>query len=110
MTYLDSGFNGWIGQRGKLRPVPTGMHMIDRRDGEHIRISTPEGRRSALGVSIDREASRSARAAAKRLCRIAHQYGAGIIASIDGEHIECWPSDRPTALNRAILGETAHAT
>lgn len=105
MPRLNPDINGWINQDGELRPVSNYMHYADRRAGEFIRVSTPERRQTCLGLEVSREASAAARETAMRVVRWARKCDTGIMAVVDGTYVECWPSDRPTELNKAIAGK-----
>lgn len=94
--------NCWIDRTGNIRTIAKHRHAVEKRKGDCIRVSRPEGRRTWLGVETVGEPTLDAKAAAKRIIREARRQGFDIIANIDGRAIECFQHDRPTELNRAL--------
>lgn len=94
--------NVWINKAGKVRPCRTGAHATDRKRGDVIRVSTPERRRTWLGIEVSAGATAAAKAALRPLIQAARRQGLDIIADIDGRIVETMQHDRPTELNRAI--------
>lgn len=96
--------NVWIERSGTARPVAKAGHAAAYRPKADVaRVSTPEGRRTWLGIECVAPLTDAARDTLRRTVRDARKAGYAIIADMgNGRHVECWPSDRPTELNRAI--------
>jgi len=94
--------NCWINQTGDVRPVRAGAHAVERKRGDVIRVSSPERRRTWLGIEVSGKATEAARAACKGIVRDARRQSVDIIADIDGRIIEVMRYDRPTQLNKAL--------
>jgi len=98
---MDS-LNCWIDRAGNVRAVASSRHAPEKKKGDCIRVSTPERRRTWLGIETVGKTTPDAKAAAKRIIREARRQGFDIIASIDGRTVECFQHDRPTELNRML--------
>jgi hypothetical protein len=96
--------NCWIDKAGNVRPIRAGTHAIEQRNDDVIRVSTPERRRTWLGIEVLPAATPAAKLACKRLIREVRRQRFDIIAEfLDGRPaIEVLRSDRPTELNRAL--------
>lgn len=94
--------NCWIRTNGDTLRVRPGRHPVGQEDDCCIRVSSPEGRRTWLGIETVGPSTVQARAMCRRLVRDARRAGLQIIADIHGQVVEVLASDRPTDLNRLL--------
>lgn len=96
--------NAWIKPDGSVYPVAPGLHALApqqvRRHG--IRISSPEGRRTHVGVAwTTRRPTPSALSTARALLRGVGR-ATGVTLECPAGFVEAWPHANPDAVVRFL--------
>lgn len=99
--------NCWIDKLGRVETVEKTRHAVEyawrgKRRGYCIRVSMPERRRTVVGLEVLGNATPAAARAAAKIVRDLRAEGLDIVADIQGRVIECYRTQRPTALNSAL--------